>query len=97
MSNLLRLAIVDPNDTTRESLKGMLLGMDVVWLEAECSRYEFFADVVEQTTPDVGVVCIDHDPEKALDLVVEIHKSAPNCSILVISSSTDGQIILQAM
>ena len=24
----------------------MLLGLDTVWLEAECSRYEFFADVV---------------------------------------------------
>ena len=33
--------------------------MDVVWLEAECSRYEFFADVVGQTTPDIGVVCVD--------------------------------------
>ena len=28
MSNVLRLAIVDPNDSQRESLKSMLLGMD---------------------------------------------------------------------
>ena len=31
MSNVLRLAIVDPNDGSRESLKSMLLGMDTVW------------------------------------------------------------------
>ena len=72
MSNVLRLAIVDPNDAQRESLKGMLLGMDLIWLEAECSRYEFFADVVAQTNPDIGLVAIDSDPEKALDLVTRL-------------------------
>ncbi len=97
MSNVLRLAIVDPNDTTRDALKSMLLGMDIVWLEAECSRYEFFADVVGQTTPDIGVVSIDHDAEKALQLIADLRDSAPLCSILVISTSTDGQLILQAL
>jgi pilus assembly protein CpaE len=97
MSNVLRLAIVDPNDHTRESLKSMLLGMDVVWLEAECSRYEFFADVVGQTNPDIGVVCLDGDPIKAVSLIATIRSTVPKCSILVVSSSGDGQLILQAM
>ncbi len=97
MSNVLRLAIVDPNDTARESLKSTLLGMDTVWLEAECSRYEFFADVVAQTHPDVGFVALDSNPEKAIALVQQLHDSAPECSILVSSSSTDGSLILRAM
>jgi pilus assembly protein CpaE len=97
MSNVLRLAIVDPNDATRESLKTMLLGMDMCWLEAESSRYEFFADIVEQATPDVGVIGVDADPDKALQLIKTLQGSAPDCSILVVSSSTDGQLILQAM
>jgi pilus assembly protein CpaE len=75
----------------------MLLGMDMVWLEAECSRYEFFADVVGQTQPDVGVVCLDANPEKGLTLVEQVREIAPQCSILVVSSSTDGQVILRAM
>ena len=69
MSNVLRLAIVDPNDNSRTQLKNMLLGMDIVWLEAECSRYEFFADVIGQTKPDIGVIAIDNNPEKGLKLV----------------------------
>lgn len=97
MSNVLRLAIVDPNDTTRDALKSMLLGMDIVWLEAECSRYEFFADVIGQTSPEVGIVAIDHDATKAIQLIAGLRDSAPDCSILVISTSTDGQLILQAM
>jgi pilus assembly protein CpaE len=97
MSTVLRLAIVDPQDASRESLKSMLLGMDMIWLEAECSRYEFFADVVGQTQPEVGVVCLDANPDKALALIEEVHQIAPQCSILVVSSSSDGQLILKAM
>ena len=97
MSNVLRLAIVDPNDTQRESLKSMLLGMDMIWLEAECSRYEFFADVVAQTNPDIGLVAIDADPQKSLELVGRLAAGSPDCSVLVVSSSNDGNLILQAL
>ena len=97
MSNVLRLAIVDPSDATRDALKSALLGMDLVWLEAECSRYEFFADVVAQTHPDIGIVALDKDPEKGLQLVTQLHENSPDCSILVTSSSTDGNLILRAM
>lgn len=97
MSNVLRIAIVDPVDTSRDALKSTLLGMDTVWLEAECSRYEFFADVVAQTHPDIGIVSLNHDPEKALTLVNQLRESSPDCSIIVISSSTDGSLILRAM
>jgi pilus assembly protein CpaE len=97
MSNVLRLAIVDPNDSQREALKGMLLGMEMIWLEAECSRYEFFADVVAQTNPDIGLVAVDADPQKALELVGRLAMSMPDCAVLVVSSSTDGNLILQAL
>jgi len=97
MTNVLRLAIVDPSDSARDALKTTLLGLDMVWLEAECSRYEFFADVVGQTHPDIGVVALDSDPDKALKLVEQLALASPECSILVVSGSTDGTLILRAM
>ena len=97
MSNVLRLAIVDPNDATREALKSTLLGLETVWLEAECSRYAFFKDVLEQTAPDVAFVSMDDDPEKAVALVEELAREKPEISLLVASSSTDGNLILQTM
>src|SRR3972149_10338068 len=97
MSSVLRIAVVDPNDATRDALKSTLLGLETVWLEAECSRYEFFSDVVGQTNPDVGFVALDYNPEKALELVAELAKTAPKCTILVTSSSTDGNLILKTM
>ncbi len=97
MSNVLRLAIVDPSDSSRDALKTVLLGLDMVWLEAECSRYEFFSDVIAQTHPDIGVVAIDKDPDKALALVEQLQQTSPDCAVLIISGTTDGTLILRAM
>ncbi len=97
MTNVLRLAIVDPHDAHREALKRMLLGMDMCWLEAESSRYEFFSDIVAQTHPEVGVIGLDADPQKALQLMQNLRETSPECAILAVSSSTDGQLILKAM
>src|SRR3954468_12507115 len=97
MKSVLRLAIVDPNDVTRSALKNLLVGIDTVWLEAECSRYEFFGDVVMQTQPDIALVSLDSDPAKGLSLIAKVSQDLPTCNILVLSSSTEGSLILQAM
>ena len=97
MSKVLRLAIVDPNDATREALKSSLLGLETVWLEAECSRYAFFKDVLDQTNPDVGFVSLDSDPQQAIALLEELSREKPEIALLVASSSTDGNLILQTM
>ena len=97
MSNVLRIALVDPNDETRENLKGMLLGMETIWLEADCSRYEFFPDIIEQTSPDVGVIALDSDAEKAIRLVERLASESSETVILAASESTDGHLILQTI
>jgi pilus assembly protein CpaE len=97
MSNVLRTAIVDPNDQSRDSLKAMLLGMDIVWLDAECSRYEFFADVVEESKPDAAVISLDGGADRALMLMDKLRTTSPDCAILAVSKSTDGQLILKTI
>lgn len=97
MGQVLRLAIVDPHDGSRGALKSLLLGMERIWLEAECSRYEFFGDVVGQTQPDIALVALDQDHDKAIRLVTQLRQTSPTCSILAVSSSTDGALILKAM
>ncbi len=97
MKSVLRLATVDPDERSRNSLKTMLLGVDTVWLEAECSRYEFFMDVVRQTQPDIALVNIDSNHARAIQLVGEVSRAVANCAVLVVSSSTEGSLILQAM
>ncbi len=97
MKSVVRLALVDPKDSNRASLKNLLLGLDAVWLEAECSSYEYSFDVIAQTQPDIALIAIDSDPNQGLDLVAQITNNLPNCAALVISGSQEGSLILRAM
>jgi pilus assembly protein CpaE len=97
MRDVLRIAIVDPSDATREELRNVLLGLESVWLEAECSRYEFFLDVISQSQPDVVIVSLDSDQAKALALIQTLHADAPELPMLAVSARGDGQAILQAL
>ena len=73
-----RIAIVDPNDGTRDELRTVLLGLETVWLEAECSRYEFFFDVIQQSVPEVVIISLDSDQSKALNLIGQLAQTVPN-------------------
>ena len=97
MSSSLRISICDPNESTRENLKKYLIGMDDVFLEADCSRYEFFSEIVAQTTPHVAIIDVDEDQDTGLQLVESLARKYPATGIIVVSSSTDGQLILKAM
>lgn len=92
---MLRIAIVDPSDYTRDPLRSLLLGVDFVWLEAECSRYEFFPDVISQSVPDLVIVVMDSDRQRALNLVAQLAVAYPAMPILTISS--DHQALLQSL
>jgi pilus assembly protein CpaE len=97
MKDVQRVAIVDPSDSTREPLRNLLLGVESIWLEAECSRYEFFFDVIHQSDPDVAVVALDADHAKALQLISQLASECPGLPILAVSARGDGQSILQAL
>ena len=90
-----RIAIVDPNEASRESLRTMLLGVDFVWLEAECARYEYFFDVIQQSAPDLVIVALDGDKAKALGMVGQLAADHPRLPILTVSS--DSQALLQSL
>lgn len=97
MSDVLRLAIVDPIESTRNVLKTTLLNVESVWLEAECSRYDFFSDVVAQSCPDVGIVSLDSDADRAVELIERLTEENPACALIVTSSNNDGQLILRSI
>jgi len=97
MRDVQRIAIVDPSDATREPLRNLLLGVDSVWLENECTRYEFFFDVIRQSIPDVAIICLDTDQAKAIQLIGQVASEVPELPILAVSGRNDGQAILQAL
>lgn len=90
-----RIAIVDPTESTRESLRALLLGVDFVWLEAECARYEYFFDVIQQSMPDLAIVALDADKQRALQMIAQLAAEHPRLPILTISH--DHQALLQSL
>lgn len=90
-----RVAIVDPTESTRESLRTLILGVDFVWLEAECARYEYFFDVIQQSTPDLAIVALDADKNRALQMIGQLSVEHPKLPILTISH--DHQALLQSL
>ncbi|MCH1496594.1 MAG: AAA family ATPase [Rubripirellula sp.] len=97
MTNALRVALVDPNDQSRESLKQLLEMIGEICVEGDCSRYELFVSLVEQTQPDIAIINLDSDIEKSLLVIQQLNLEAPNISILVTSKTSDGQLILKVM
>lgn len=93
----LRLAICDPTEGSRERLKQLVMGIERACLEADCSRFEFFFDVVKTTQPEVCLINIDHDVEIATSLITQLNRNFPQTGIIAISSSTEGALILQIM
>jgi pilus assembly protein CpaE len=92
-----RVAIMDPSDASRDHLRTLLLGMEQVWLEAECARYEFFFDVIRQSALDVAIISLDADQNKAMQLIAQLSAEAPELALLAVSGKNDGQAILQAL
>ena len=90
-----RIAIVDPTESTRESLRTLLLGVDFVWLEAECARYEYFFDVIQTSMPDLAIVALDGDKNKALAMIGQLSAENPKLPILTISH--DHQALLMSL
>ena len=90
-----RIAIVDPTESTRESLRTLLLGVDFVWLEAECARYEYFFDVISGSMPDLAIVALDADKNRALQMIGQLSVEHPRLPILTISQ--DHQALLSSL
>lgn len=97
MNEIVRLAIVDPDDGNRSALKNLLVGIEKVWLEAESSRYDFFTEIVTQTKPNIAIISLDADPVQGLTLIKQVSQELPSCCVLVTSSSQESTLILQAM
>lgn len=97
MSYVVRTAIVDPDDATRDEVKKALSGMDIVWLEAEFVDYVTAAPLLEEIRPQLVTVCLDSDIDRATALIEDLVKRLPECNICAVSASNDGQVILRAV
>lgn len=92
-----RIVICDPSDNSREHLRSLLLGIDFAFLDAECKRYDAFLDILAEggAAPDLAIIHLDNDPERAVQLVAQISTQWADMPLLVISSKHGA--ILEAL
>jgi pilus assembly protein CpaE len=92
MSSLLHVAIVDSVDETREVLQREIAACsDIAWLEADCQRYEVFAEVVATHEPHVAIVSVDGDPSLAIPLLQDLNVKFPRLAVVAIGTNTDAR------
>lgn len=97
MQRTLRLILVDADPDRRAAFKSMVVGLDSMWIEADCARYHEGLDLFAELRPDVVVVCLDEDRDLALDLIRELRSQSPDVQIFALSESEQSHDILQAM
>jgi pilus assembly protein CpaE len=95
MNLVLRTAIVERDSVLRKELRAALTGMDLVRLDADCPDCSAFSLTGE--LPDVVLVGVDSDTDRALDLIHRLSRQSPRCGVCAISRSNDGQLVLRAI
>lgn len=82
-----RIVICDPNDSSREHMRALLLGIDFAFLDAECKRYDAFLDIIADNPPDLAIVHLDADKGKAAGLLSQVSQQFPHVPVLVVSNN----------
>jgi pilus assembly protein CpaE len=82
-----RIVICDPNDNSRDQLRGLLLGLDFAFLDAECKRYDAFLDIIADNPPDLALIQLDGDRERSVQVVAQIAAHFPQTTMLVVSNN----------
>ena len=54
-------------------------------------RYEFFFDVIQQSIPDVAIVCLDADQAKAIQLIAQVSQEHPELPLLAVCGATTAR------
>lgn len=96
LENALRVVLADDHHFFREGLRGALTADDITVVGEAANGAEAVA-LVRELTPDVVVIDLNMPDSGDLDAVSEIVASSPAVKIVVLTVSTDGDDILEAL
>ena len=97
MPQPLRMVVVEPIEGIRKQLSQQLTGLDGIALEAICSRYEYFYEMVALKKPDIAWVGIDTAPAQALHLIAKLSKYIPETAIMASGNTKHEALAVQCM
>src|SRR5262245_24753090 len=92
-----RVALVDPQTSTREALCGLLRGMGDVRLVVVRADYELFRPPRAAGWPAAVIVVLDADWDAGLRLIAGLSAQPPAAGILAVCARTDGASVCRAL
>jgi len=91
------MVVVEPTEEIRNQLAERLADLEGIVIEAICSRYEYFYEIVALKKPDLAWVGIDTAPAQALHLITKLSKHIPETAILASGSIRNEAQAVQCM
>lgn len=94
MKGLVRIVLVDPDESSRREIQRTLAAVPSVWVAEVLGSYQEAVQRVSETAPDLTMVTIDSDPRRAIELIQQLFASRPQSVVLPTSRARDSSIIL---
>jgi pilus assembly protein CpaE len=92
-----RVIVFNADEDYSATIRTDLLKIPGVQIVAELDEVALLEQALTQFPTELLVAHLDPDPERVLPVLAQIAKKHPGVAILVISETTDGQVILSAM
>jgi pilus assembly protein CpaE len=97
MKDLIRIVAVEPHEESRALLHRTLRGMTEFWVAEIFGSYQEASQRAGELGAEVNIVALDHDPNRAFELIATLIAANPNSVVLPASRSTDSAIILRSL
>lgn len=95
-ADTLRILLVEPDESTRGTLRHILESLGNIWLVASCASCEE-ASAAADTAVDVVLIGLDRDADASCAFLAAQSASHPLRGLLPVSHSKDGSLILRAI
>lgn len=97
MRRSVRVIVFNADEDYASSIRGDLLSIPGVQIVAEVDELALVEQAAGQFPAEVLLVHLDPLPEIALPVAAQVARARPDLAVLVLSETTDGQLILTAM
>ncbi|APW59835.1 AAA family ATPase [Paludisphaera borealis] len=97
MKDVIRVVLVDPSEPSRTNLQRLVQGVASLWTAEVLTTCQGMAGRIAEINPDLCVIGLDADPAQALELIAQIHATAPSVVVLPASATADSTLILKAV
>lgn len=97
MARGVRVVLFNADEAAGIAFRSTLLNIDGVKIVAEIDEPALLLQTADRIPADIVLVHLDPEPDAVLAIAADVIRAHPQLSLIGVSDSTDGQLILSAM